>query len=175
MRTVQTPLHPLQPAPTFPSPFSLLHKTRAPDLLLTRPASTAQTSSGNARSIIALFNNLLYGTAISLALAIGYYQTTDTRASIYHFHPSLLRCIYEDAEDAHNAGNRWLKTLHRFGLHPRERAGDKDKRSVRRGASTYHLALSAQPYMADSEARSLAILSQIPLAPLPASVRLLTS
>lgn len=29
--------------------------------------------------------------------------------------------IYDDAEEAHEAGTRVLKTLYGFGLHPRER------------------------------------------------------
>lgn len=32
-----------------------------------------------------------------------------------------LRWIYDDAEEAHEAGTKALKALYEFGLHPRER------------------------------------------------------
>ena len=32
-----------------------------------------------------------------------------------------LRWIYDDAEEAHEAGTKSLKALYQFGLHPRER------------------------------------------------------
>ena len=38
----------------------------------------------------------------------------------------LLRRFYPDAEDAHEVGNKSLKLLYQFGLHPRER-DDPDK------------------------------------------------
>lgn len=60
-------------------------------------------------------------------LVFGYYYVTDTRAGIHQWVvvPSL-RWIYDDAEDAHEAGTRALKGLYEFGIHPRER-GNPDK------------------------------------------------
>lgn len=56
-------------------------------------------------------------------IGLGYFYATDTRASIHQWliTPSL-RWIYEDAEEAHEAGTKAMKTLYDFGLHPRERA-----------------------------------------------------
>lgn len=66
--------------------------------------------------------NLLLGTGFGLLVAFGYYYITDTRASVHQWLvvPSL-RWIYDDAEEAHEAGTKALKTLYEFGLHPRER------------------------------------------------------
>ena len=51
---------------------------------------------------------------------------TDTRASIHRYVlVPLIRLIYPDAEDAHHAAVDGLKSLYKFGLHPRER-GDPD-------------------------------------------------
>ena len=62
------------------------------------------------------------GTLIGLSLALAYYYVTDTRAGIHQWVvvPSL-RWIYDDAEDAHEAGTKALKGLYEFGIHPRER------------------------------------------------------
>ena len=52
---------------------------------------------------------------------------TDTRAGIHQWVvvPSL-RWIYDDAEEAHEAGTKALKALHKFGIHPRERGKPDD-------------------------------------------------
>lgn len=66
--------------------------------------------------------NLLLGTTISIALVFGYFYITDVRAGIHQWAvvPSL-RWIYDDAEEAHEAGTASLKGLYKWGLHPRER------------------------------------------------------
>ena len=48
---------------------------------------------------------------------------TDCRAGIHQWAavPSL-RWIYDDAEEAHEVGTEALRTLYKWGLHPRERA-----------------------------------------------------
>ena len=84
-------------------------------------ASTDRPTASDARSLVTRLKNLLLGTAISLTLLLGYAYITDTRASLHLLTPSVLKWVYEDAEDAHEAGNRWLKALYRWGLHPRER------------------------------------------------------
>ena len=57
-----------------------------------------------------------------LSAFASYIYITDTRASIHRLTPSILTWLYDDAEDAHEAGNAWLRNLYRFGLYPRERA-----------------------------------------------------
>lgn len=71
--------------------------------------------------------NLFYGTSIALFLVLGYYYVTDTRAGVHQWVvvPSL-RWLYDDAEDAHEAGTRAMKALYEFGIYPRER-GNPDK------------------------------------------------
>lgn len=64
----------------------------------------------------------LYGTSLALVLVVGYFYGTDTRASIHRYGVvPLLRLIYPDAEEAHHASVETLKTLYKYGLHPRER------------------------------------------------------
>lgn len=62
------------------------------------------------------------GTAIFLSSFFGYLYLTDTRSGIHLLAPSILQWIYDDAEDAHEAGNAWLRGLYLLGLHPRERS-----------------------------------------------------
>ncbi|KAL8751902.1 MAG: hypothetical protein Q9199_006113 [Rusavskia elegans] len=93
----------------------------------TTAAAVASTNTAqDARSSLTRLKNLLLGTTLSLTFIFGFYYTTDTRSS---FHEYLvipcLRYWFADAEDAHEFGNRALKALGRFGLHPRER-GDPD-------------------------------------------------
>lgn len=93
-----------------------------------RYASTTTTAVAvESRSLVTRLKNLFYGTSIALFLVFGYYYVTDTRAGIHQWVvvPSL-RWIYDDAEDAHEAGTRALKGLYEFGIHPRER-GNPDK------------------------------------------------
>ncbi|KAI9783166.1 MAG: Dihydroorotate dehydrogenase (quinone), mitochondrial [Peltula sp. TS41687] len=72
--------------------------------------------------------NLVYGTSVVLILTFGCFYGTDTRAGIHQWViPRSLRWIYDDAEEAHHAGKKALKTLHELGLHPRER-GDPDSK-----------------------------------------------
>jgi len=79
-------------------------------------------SAADARSPVTRLKNLLLGTAIGASLIVGYYYITDTRASFHQWLVvPLLRWVYPDAEDAHEAGTVALKALYEFGLHPRER------------------------------------------------------
>lgn len=66
--------------------------------------------------------NIFLGTGIGILMFFGYYYITDTRATAHQWLvPPALRWIYKDAEEAHHAGTKLLKTLYGFGLHPRER------------------------------------------------------
>ncbi|KAA6414421.1 MAG: FMN-linked oxidoreductase [Lasallia pustulata] len=87
-----------------------------------RFASTSQRVATDAKSLGTRLKNLFLGSALGLFLVFGYYYVTDTRAGIHQWVvvPSL-RWIYDDAEEAHEAGTKALKSLYEFGLHPRER------------------------------------------------------
>ncbi|KAL8936698.1 MAG: hypothetical protein Q9211_004056 [Gyalolechia sp. 1 TL-2023] len=85
-------------------------------------AAASAASAQDALSLLTRIKNLLLGTTIGFTLILGYYYVTDTRASIHEWLViPCLRYVYPDAEDAHEFGNRALKALGRFGLHPRER------------------------------------------------------
>ncbi|KAL8872319.1 MAG: hypothetical protein Q9174_002034, partial [Haloplaca sp. 1 TL-2023] len=107
------------------------HRLSGGQLRFTSASSTtqaAQISAQDARSLATRLKNLLLGTTIGLTLVLGYYYTTDTRASIHEWLViPCLRYFYADAEDAHEFGNRALKALYSFGLHPRERGNDDAK------------------------------------------------
>lgn len=133
LRIHQCPLHqqnrhvhktfspPGRPRPTFRKPLTLpSHSIRS--------ASTSQKVITDARSFATRIKNLLFGTSIALTLWFGYLYVTDVRAGIHQWAvvPSL-RWIYDDAEDAHEAGTEWLKGLYSWGLHPRER-GNRDSK-----------------------------------------------
>ena len=90
----------------------------------TRHASTGPSITADSSSVVIRLKNLLLGTTISLALLFGYLYITDVRAGIHQWAvvPSL-RWIYDDAEEAHEVGTASLKSLYKWGLHPRERGG----------------------------------------------------
>ncbi|KAI4190927.1 MAG: hypothetical protein LQ346_004831 [Caloplaca aetnensis] len=99
-----------------------------------RPASTIAAAAASTppakdvRSLPTRLKNILLGSTIGLSLILGYYYTTDTRASVHEWLViPCLRYFYPDAEDAHEFGNRALKALYSFGIHPRER-GNPDAR-----------------------------------------------
>lgn len=66
------------------------------------------------------------GAAVGAVIWFGKYYLTDTRAGVHQwlFAPAL-RWIYNDAEKAHEAGVKLLKTLYLFDMHPKERVKDK--------------------------------------------------
>ncbi|EFE42271.1 hypothetical protein TRV_02971 [Trichophyton verrucosum HKI 0517] len=65
---------------------------------------------------------IVWTTFMVLGLGCGYIYITDTRAGVHQWLvPPMLRWIYPDAEDAHHFGVDMLKSLYRYGLHPRER------------------------------------------------------
>ena len=90
-------------------------------------ASTAATAGAEGNSVVSRLKTFFYGTSFALTLGIGYFYLTDTRASVHRWIVvPTLRILYSDAEDAHHAGNKALKTLWHWGLYPRER-GNPDK------------------------------------------------
>ncbi|KAG5950666.1 hypothetical protein E4U53_004611 [Claviceps sorghi] len=89
-----------------------------------RQASSTSSTTGAASVHASRAKALLYGGALAATAYAAYLYTTDTRAFIHRYIvPRLLRALYPDAEDAHHAGTSILKTLHEFGLAPRERGG----------------------------------------------------
>ncbi|MCJ1400893.1 Dihydroorotate dehydrogenase (quinone), mitochondrial [Xylographa trunciseda] len=96
-----------------------------------RYASTAQEVATDARSLVTRLKNLFFGTAIGASLILGYLYITDTRAGVHQWVvvPSL-RWLYDDAEDAHEAGTKALKALYSFGIHPRERGNSDNARDL---------------------------------------------
>ena len=91
-----------------------------------RHASNARETATEARSFVTRLKNFLIGTTVGASLILGYLYITDTRAGVHQWIvvPSL-RWLYDDAEDAHEAGTKALKALYSLGLHPRER-GNSD-------------------------------------------------
>lgn len=88
-----------------------------------RPASSSASPGAGSRVF-----NFFYGTTLILGLGIIYVYITDTRASIHRWVViPALRWIYPDPEQAHEVGNRSLKQLWTFGLHPRERGNPDAK------------------------------------------------
>lgn len=87
-----------------------------------QPAPTSQKLATSAGRLMRHVKNIFVGTGTGILLLFGYYYITDTRATAHQWLvPPALRWIYMDAEEAHHAGTRFLKTLYGFGLHPRER------------------------------------------------------
>ena len=90
-----------------------------------RHATTSAAEAG--ASIGRRVLNFFYGTTLVLGLGLIYVYITDTRASVHRWIViPALRLIVRDPEEAHEYGNKILKSLWQFGLHPRER-GDPDK------------------------------------------------
>ena len=86
-----------------------------------RYASTS-SSGGTDSLLLSRLRTVFLGTSIAASLYVVYLYATDTRASVHRWVvPPLLRFLYPDAEDAHHAGTKALKTLYGLNLHPRER------------------------------------------------------
>lgn len=65
----------------------------------------------------------LFATSVALSGFAIYIYTTDTRAFFHRYVvPPLLRFVYPDAEEAHNAAVSSMRNLYSLNLHPRERA-----------------------------------------------------
>ena len=105
-----------------------LHKPLPVNRSSIRFASTSQVATAATTSLVYRIKNLLLGTSLGLFVWLGYLYVTDVRAGIHQWAvaPSL-RWIYDDAEEAHEAGIESLKSLYAWGLHPRER-GDEDRK-----------------------------------------------
>ncbi|KAG6020196.1 hypothetical protein E4U41_002927, partial [Claviceps citrina] len=85
-------------------------------------STSTKAAAASASSQASLAKAVLYGGAVAATAYAAYLYTTDTRAFVHRYVvPRLLRAVFPDAEDAHHAGTRALRTLHELGLAPRER------------------------------------------------------
>ncbi|KAI1426399.1 hypothetical protein F5Y12DRAFT_742051 [Xylaria sp. FL1777] len=85
--------------------------------------STSTSTATTGPSVGSRARAALLVTSVALSGVAFYIYTTDTRAFFHrHVVPPLLRFIYPDAEDAHNAAVSSMKNLYSLNLHPRERA-----------------------------------------------------
>ncbi|KAI3318730.1 FMN-linked oxidoreductase [Xylariaceae sp. AK1471] len=83
-----------------------------------RVASTSSTTTPSASRL----RTTLYVTGVALSGFALYIYATDTRAFVHRYVvPPLLRFLYPDAEEAHNAAVSSMKNLYNLNLHPRER------------------------------------------------------
>lgn len=73
-------------------------------------------------NLVAKFTIVFVGTGI-----LGFY-ITDTRSAAHRYIAvPALRFFVPDAEDAHVVGLRTLRGMWDYGLHPRDRAGERDE------------------------------------------------
>ncbi|KAI1373959.1 FMN-linked oxidoreductase [Hypoxylon crocopeplum] len=87
--------------------------------IATRHASTASSTDSLPTSRL---KTLVFATSIAVSGYVVYVYATDTRAFVHRYVvPPLLRLVYPDAEEAHNAAVASMKNLYSLGLHPRER------------------------------------------------------
>ncbi|KAI1485763.1 FMN-linked oxidoreductase [Biscogniauxia mediterranea] len=85
-------------------------------------SSSSSASSSSPRKAAASSKALLYTTALAVSGCLVYVYATDTRAFVHRYIvPRLLRVVYPDAEQAHDAAVQSMKILYSLNLHPRER------------------------------------------------------
>ena len=111
-----------------PRPTPISSRVRFPrqfQFRLPPPPPTRRQHAILHSSLVSNLRGALFGTSVALALLFGYVYITDTRSGVHILTPSVLKYVYDDAEDAHEVGNAWLRGLYFLGLHPRERSGGK--------------------------------------------------
>ncbi|PNS17927.1 Dihydroorotate dehydrogenase (quinone), mitochondrial [Sphaceloma murrayae] len=123
-RQLHTTLRP-RTLPLRSSALRTQHRHASEDL---KQEVARQEIVGDARSGVTRLKNFFFGTSIVLGLTFTYLYVTDTRASIHQWLVTpIVRVLYPDAEEAHKFGNKALKGLYTFGLHPRERGAPDAK------------------------------------------------
>ena len=96
---------------------------RVAQLLNSKRAASTSSSTTAGPAVGPRARIALLVTTATLTGAALYIYTTDTRAFFHRYVvPPLLRFIYPDAEEAHNAAVSSMKSLYSLNLHPRERA-----------------------------------------------------
>ena len=106
-------------------PHYPIHKTLTTSTNSFRLISTSRRANQNTSLLATRSKNLFLGIGFSALLCFGYLYVTDVRAGIHQWAvPPSLRLIYDDAEEAHEAGTESLRSLYSWGLHPRERGNE---------------------------------------------------
>ncbi|CAJ2513902.1 Uu.00g020210.m01.CDS01 [Anthostomella pinea] len=101
----------------------LVASRQASRQLLPRISQRAASTSATQPLPVSRLKTFVYATTAALTGYAVYVYTTDTRAFVHRYVvPRLLRVIYPDAEEAHNAAVSSMKNLYSLNLHPRERA-----------------------------------------------------
>ncbi|KAI0097772.1 hypothetical protein GGR51DRAFT_552919 [Nemania sp. FL0031] len=86
------------------------------------PRISQRAASTTGPSVASRARTAVFITSLALSGTVIYIYATDTRAFFHrHVIPPLLRFVYPDAEDAHNAAVSSMKNLYSLNLHPRER------------------------------------------------------
>jgi len=110
----------------------LRHRQNAASQVKAQYRSVSTTTATDVGSGLTRFKNIVLGSSIVVFLSFSYLYITDTRASIHEYVVvPLLRTLVPDAEEAHKYGNKSLKALYSFGLHPRERGNPDAKGDLR--------------------------------------------
>ncbi|KAI0016379.1 FMN-linked oxidoreductase [Xylariomycetidae sp. FL0641] len=118
LRTNPSPLLGIRPVPRHALP----RVPRRTASTTTSPATSPTTSSSTPPSGSPL-KTYLYATSLAITGYATYVYATDTRSFVHRYVvPPLLRFVYPDAEEAHNAAVSSMQKLWELGLHPRERA-----------------------------------------------------
>ncbi|KAI1300946.1 hypothetical protein F5Y03DRAFT_363356 [Xylaria venustula] len=96
---------------------------RLPRHLLSQRAAASTSTATTGSYVGSRARTALLVTTVALSGVVVYIYTTDTRAFFHRYVvPPLLRFVYPDAEEAHNAAVSSMKNLYSLNLHPRERA-----------------------------------------------------
>ena len=96
-----------------------------------RRSNSTSTPSSPARTFTTRLRNFFLGTGAVVILGLSYAYVTDTRAGFHRWiAPPSFRFLFEDAEEAHEAGVKALKVSYQFGLYPRERSKPDDRRDL---------------------------------------------
>lgn len=83
--------------------------------------STAASAATNSQPV-SRAKTLIFAASLAASGYFVYVYATDTRAFVHRYVvPPLLRAVFPDAEDAHDATVSYMKNLYELGLHPRER------------------------------------------------------
>ncbi|KAK7750823.1 Dihydroorotate dehydrogenase (quinone), mitochondrial [Diatrype stigma] len=87
-------------------------------------AASAAASTATKSQPVSRAKALIFAASLAASGYFVYVYATDTRAFVHRYVvPPLLRTVFPDAEDAHNAAVGSMKILYELGLNPRERPG----------------------------------------------------
>ncbi|RYP49504.1 hypothetical protein DL768_004807 [Monosporascus sp. mg162] len=127
MATTQRIARRLMTAPSSPFITSRTAAASAPRTTRFLPRTGGRHAASSARRVsqpVSRAKTLLLATSLAASGCLICFYATDTRAFVHRYVvPPLLRAIFPDAEDAHNAAVSSMKGLYEVNLHPRERAG----------------------------------------------------